>query len=263
VKALEFAAGVPTARLEHDLGHAGLGQLPDAAPDLLPRRTLRDTAYARSMSHHAVDERHEFAHTLREAGPDAPTLCPGWTTAELTAHLVLRERSLVEPAGRLPIARLRARGEAALANYLARTGYHAAVARFDAGPPRWSPFALPVLGEGMDLIEYVVHHEDVRRAGEGWQPRALPVARQQAIWSWLRRAARFTLRRAPVGVELVWPSHGSATAHRARNDGPVVTVTGDPVELALVAFGRQRVGRVVYDGDPADVTALTEAHIAV
>lgn len=214
------------------------------------------------MSQHAVDERHEFAHTLRVSGPDAPTLCTGWTTAELTAHLVLRERSLVEPAGRLPIARLRVRGVAAHERYLAHRGFHAAVSQFDAGAPRWSPFALPPARAG-NLLEYVVHHEDVRRAGEGWQPRSLPIARQQAIWWWLQRVARFTMRRAPVGVELVWPSDGSATARRSRDGRPVVTVTGDPVELALVAFGRQRVARVDYDGDPADVTALAEARISV
>ena len=27
-----------------------------------------------------------------EVGPDAPTLCEGWLTADLAAHLVIRER---------------------------------------------------------------------------------------------------------------------------------------------------------------------------
>jgi uncharacterized protein (TIGR03085 family) len=214
------------------------------------------------MSRHAVDERHELAHTLRVAGPEAPTLCAGWNAAQLTAHLVLRERSLAEPLGRLPIARLRARGTSALGRYLDRTGYPAAVSQFEAGAPRWSPFALPP-ARASNLLEYVIHHEDVRRAGEGWSPRALPIARQRAIWWWLRRVARFTLRRVPVGVELVWPSHGSAVVRRPRDGRPVVTVTGDPVELALVAFGRQRVARVDYDGDAGDVAALAGARIAV
>ena len=32
--------------------------------------------------------------TMRASGPDAPTLCEGWTTRDLAAHLVIRERRL-------------------------------------------------------------------------------------------------------------------------------------------------------------------------
>ena len=38
-----------------------------------------------------VRERLELCDLLLELGPDAPTLCEGWTTADLAAHLVLRE----------------------------------------------------------------------------------------------------------------------------------------------------------------------------
>ena len=37
-------------------------------------------------------EREKLAQLLVEKGPDAPTLCAGWTTADLAAHLYLRER---------------------------------------------------------------------------------------------------------------------------------------------------------------------------
>lgn len=42
------------------------------------------TAFARS-------ERLALCETLRAVGPDAPTLCEGWLTRDLAAHLVLRE----------------------------------------------------------------------------------------------------------------------------------------------------------------------------
>ncbi len=71
-----------------------------------------------------------------------------------------------------------------------------------AGPPRWSPFALPLVREAVNLLEYVVHHEDVRRAVDGWVPRVLPVSRQDASWSRLRLASRLTLRQLPVPVRL-------------------------------------------------------------
>src|SRR6202007_499940 len=39
-------------------------------------------------------ERSALVETLRRVGPDAPTLCEGWTTRDLAAHLVVRERRL-------------------------------------------------------------------------------------------------------------------------------------------------------------------------
>ena len=42
---------------------------------------------------HFVDPSREvLAETLLAAGPDAPTLCRGWRTRDLAAHLYLRER---------------------------------------------------------------------------------------------------------------------------------------------------------------------------
>ena len=40
----------------------------------------------------AQRERAALVEILRAVGPDAPTLCEGWTTRDLVAHLVVRER---------------------------------------------------------------------------------------------------------------------------------------------------------------------------
>ena len=40
----------------------------------------------------AHDERLALADALLAAGPDAPTVCEGWPTRDLAAHVVLRER---------------------------------------------------------------------------------------------------------------------------------------------------------------------------
>ncbi|MDQ6739627.1 MAG: TIGR03085 family protein, partial [Actinomycetota bacterium] len=43
---------------------------------------------------HFVDPSREvLAETLLAAGPDAATLCAGWRTQHLAAHLYLRERN--------------------------------------------------------------------------------------------------------------------------------------------------------------------------
>jgi uncharacterized protein (TIGR03085 family) len=63
-------------------------------------------------------ERAQLADLLDELGPDAPTLLPPWTTRDVAAHLVLRERDpLAGPGLVLPGAwsRLAERRQRALA----------------------------------------------------------------------------------------------------------------------------------------------------
>ena len=40
----------------------------------------------------AQSERAALCDLFTELGPEAPTLCAGWSTADLAAHLVARER---------------------------------------------------------------------------------------------------------------------------------------------------------------------------
>jgi uncharacterized protein (TIGR03085 family) len=211
------------------------------------------------MSGHAFQERVELAETLRSTDPAASTLCGDWTAAQLAGHVVLRERSPSELLGRLPSRRARDVAQRVIDGYVQSTPYPEVVAAVASGPPLWSPFALPPVREAANLLEYLVHHEDVRRAVDGWVPRVLPAQRQAAVWSRLRTAARLTLRGVPGAVRLEWPSHGSVSVGR----GAVVTVSGAPEELALFAFGRQRVARVVYDGPAEAVERLRGATIAV
>ncbi|MHB1139691.1 MAG: maleylpyruvate isomerase N-terminal domain-containing protein, partial [Microthrixaceae bacterium] len=41
---------------------------------------------------HARRERAELCELFEIVGPDVATLCEGWTTRDLAAHLVVRER---------------------------------------------------------------------------------------------------------------------------------------------------------------------------
>jgi uncharacterized protein (TIGR03085 family) len=216
------------------------------------------------MAHFAVDERHALAETLRSVEPDSPTLCGDWTAAQLAAHLVLRERSIVEMSGRLPVRALHRHAERTMADYAAREPYARLVDQVDAGPS-WHDLAgpvpvawawsIPVVREQANLLEYVVHHEDVRRAQPQWQPRALSDELQTAVWKRLPGLTRLTMRAAPVGMALRSPAHGLVRTPRGRRHGIAVTVTGTPVELALFAFGRQAVARIDYEGEPDAVAA--------
>ena len=44
------------------------------------------------MTRYARPEREALCDLLTDLGPEAPTLCAGWRTRDLAAHLVLRER---------------------------------------------------------------------------------------------------------------------------------------------------------------------------
>jgi uncharacterized protein (TIGR03085 family) len=212
------------------------------------------------------EERLALCALLDETGPDAPTLCEGWTTGDLAAHLVLREHRPDAAAGVAggPLAGYTARVQQRLRQ---RIPFSDLVRIIRSGPPRLSVMALPGMDERVNAVEYFVHHEDVRRAADGWEPRALGSGESDMLWGRLRMA-RFMLRKAPVGVELARDDVGPAAdapdgvPYRitARNATPAVTVVGSPAELTLWVMGRRAAARVRMDGIQAAVTKLAEAN---
>ena len=208
---------------------------------------------------HASDERAALCDLLDTLGPDQPTLCEGWQTADLAAHLVLRERRPDAGAGVLggPLAGYTRRVQDRLRT---RTPFGQLVEMIRSGPPRMSMFGLPGMDERANVVEYFVHHEDIRRAQPAWQPRTISADLADDLWRRLR-LARLMLRGAPVGIELVRADGGERPGRvriTARARTPVVTVTGDPAELTMWTMGRTSAARVRLDGSDADVTALRE-----
>lgn len=215
---------------------------------------------------YAQDERYAICDLLAELGPGQPTLCEGWATADLAAHLVLRERRPDAGAGVAggPLAGYTRHVQARLTG---RTSFPDLVELIRSGPPRFSVFGLPGADERLNLVEYFVHHEDVRRAQPDWKPRELSPSLSDVLWGRLG-LARLMLRKAPVGVELARAdaartAAGSTSAHgkgrvriTAKARTPVVTVTGDPAELTLWTMGRTSAADVQFDGNPSDVAAL-------
>jgi uncharacterized protein (TIGR03085 family) len=214
---------------------------------------------------YARDERLALCVLLDQVGPREPTLCEGWTTLDLAAHLVLREHRPDAGLGLLggPLAAHTRTLQRRLAQ---RTPYPRLVQMIRNGPPRLSLFGLPGADERANLVEYFVHHEDVRRAQPGWEPRKLDQGLTEALWGRLRMA-RFVLRGAPVGVELVRDDRpepagpgGPRVRITAKARTPVVTITGAPGELTMWALGRTAAARVRLDGGEAAIAALSGAH---
>jgi uncharacterized protein (TIGR03085 family) len=205
-----------------------------------------------------ASERAALADLLDRIGPDAPTLCTGWTSYDLAAHLVVRERIPASWPG-LAVPRLATRTERVRQQFKAEHSFAECVRLVRQGPPAWLPHGAPMLGEAINLLEYLVHHEDVRRAQPNWRPRAVPTELADAVWGHLRVAGRLMLRRAPVGVIL--HRAGTEARIRAKRGEPEVTVVGDPIEIALYAYNRRAVARVEVRGQQAAVAKLAAADI--
>jgi uncharacterized protein (TIGR03085 family) len=201
-----------------------------------------------SSSSLAARERRELADLLDELGPDAPTCCEGWQTAHLAAHLAVRDRRLDAMPGSgvetlpfgAPFARWSHRVEDRVR---ARTPYAQIVQRVRSGPPPWSPFALPRLGDAVNAAEYAIHHEDARRAQPGWQPRQLSPGDQDRLWQNVLFYGRLAAGRRPDGVLLRRSDAARVQKHFGPAE-PVTTVEGEPLELLLWASGREGVARV-------------------
>jgi uncharacterized protein (TIGR03085 family) len=197
-------------------------------------------------------ERSALVKTLLSVGPDAPTLCEGWNTRDLAAHLVVRERRLdATPGITLPF----------LADYTAKvqnkvadsTSWDDLVELVASGPPVYSPFKL--LDAVANLGEMFIHHEDVRRAVDGWQPRVLDSSTAKPLRRQLGLMSRLMLSKMPAQVVLRTPA-GEQIARVGRGDA--VVVTGEPQELLLFVAGRDAV-RLEFDGDPQAIAAVQAA----
>ncbi len=204
------------------------------------------------MPSFASIERARLVEALRAAGPDAPTLCEGWTTRDLAAHLVARERRADSGPG-LVLGPFSGWTERVRRRYAAKD-WDELVRLVETGPPLLSAFSLPGADAAANTSEHFVHCEDVRRAAPGWQPRELAPGLQDALWTMLTRRGQVMFRKSRVGVTVTTADGRHATLVDAR---PAVTLTGEPAELLLYAFGRAAHARVTIDG-PEDAVRIFE-----
>ncbi|BBZ42373.1 TIGR03085 family metal-binding protein [Mycobacterium conspicuum] len=198
----------------------------------------------------AQRERAALVDTLRGVGPEAPTLCEGWKTRDLAAHLVIRESRLdTAPGILIPFF---ASHTAKVQDEVAQTEWNELVDKIASGPPVYSPFKL--LDPIVNVAEMFIHHEDIRRAQPGWQPRELEPRLANMLRRTLPLMGRMTLAKVPARLALRTPEGKTVLT---AGKGPAVTVTGAPEELLLFAVGRE--ARVEFSGDAATVQAVRDA----
>jgi uncharacterized protein (TIGR03085 family) len=213
------------------------------------------------MSHLAAQERSALCDTFTAAGPDAPTLCSPWTTRDLAAHLLVRERRPDLAAGIWlpPLAPLTEHG---MRGYAARP-WPELVDLVRGGPPPWSPARVASVDNATNLLELFIHHEDVLRGdGQVGPRREISDHLSAALWKALRRIGKLHFRRSPVGVVLETPSGRTADVRSGTGHGTVI-LRGAPSELVLVASGRRRVADVEAVGSEDAVAALWSAELGL
>jgi uncharacterized protein (TIGR03085 family) len=200
----------------------------------------------------AQQERQRLCDLLVVLGPDAPTLCSGWVTADLAAHLVVRERrpdsgpGLVWPplAGHTDKVRRSVRD---------RTPWEDLVATIRRGPP----LLLRPFDGAMNTVEFFIHVEDVRRAQADWEPR--PLSQEMADALWTRLGPGGMAKKVAATIVLASPGR----PEKEGGTGQRVVLTGDPGELTMFGAGRQGATRVEITGDAALAAQLRTASLGV
>lgn len=194
----------------------------------------------------AQRERAALVETMRVVGPDAPTLCTGWTTRDLAAHLVVREGRLDAAPG-IAIPFLAGYTEKVQRQTATSTDWEELLDRIASGPPLLSPFKL--LDPVANMDEMFIHHEDVRRAQAPWEPRALEADTVRGLRRPLAIMARLTMSNVPARVTLQTTDRETVAVV---GRGQELTVTGDIGELTLFVAGRDEAQLTFSDAQAAE-----------
>ena len=209
------------------------------------------------MTTFARRERSAICQTLRQLGPDQPTLCQGWSTKDLLVHLIVRENRPDAAVG-LFIPFLSSYTDSISKKYNEKS-FEDLISIFENGPKSPSPFALPKVDELANTFEFLVHHEDILRAQNEYQPRKFTEEDAKFIWSRFTKSAVFFMRKVKVGV-VAKTDQGTYTLKRG-ND--VVTISGNIIDLVMFAFGRQNKTEIVFEGNPLAVEKLKNSDLSL
>ena len=201
-------------------------------------------------------ERAALCDTLERVGPDQPTLCDGWTTTDLAAHLVVRERDPRSGPGIMLGGRFGEYTKKLMERNQAK-GYEWLIQRLRDGPPAFMVATMPAL----NVNENFIHHEDVRRAN-GEAPRAPDAELNEVLTSVMRRMGGFQARRlGGYGLELLLPD-GTRLKLRGGPKGKA-TIVGPIGEAVLYLSGRRDAAQVTLEGDDAALEALRTAKLGI
>jgi uncharacterized protein (TIGR03085 family) len=211
------------------------------------------------MTTAASTERVALCDAFEQVGPDAPTLCGDWTTRDLAAHLIMRER---RPDGAIGVIVKPLSGYSdKVQAKIAAKPWESLVSQVRSGPPKWSPVRFDAVDRATNTAEFFVHHEDVRRATPGWTVRDLTDELATDLRSAVGLVSKLTARKLPVGLVLEFDGdHEPVVAHKGE---PVVTVRGQMSEVVMFMYGRSAHAQVELDGPAEAVETVRQAEFGV
>ncbi len=204
-------------------------------------------------------ERAELCDLFLDLGPDEPTLCGDWTTRDLAAHLVVRERRPDAAVG-IIVSKLAGYTDKVQSG-VADTEWTELVDTVRSGPPIWSPTRIAKVDELANTVEFFVHLEDVRRAQPTWAPRELDADLVDTLYGVLAKMAKRLVKGSSVGIVL--EPHGGHEPIIAKQAEPSVTVRGPVGELVMFVYGRQAHSKVELFGDDESVAAVNAAEFGI
>lgn len=202
-----------------------------------------------SRSYPARAERSALCDLLAEVGPDQPTLCTGWTTRDLAAHVIARERR-PDAAIAMLIPPLRGHTDA-IRNKTAREHSYAELIDMLRRPPALSFSGPSFTDKAVNTAEFFIHHEDVRRGVPEWQPRELSADLEKALYGQFKLIGKLRLRKFRGRIKINVRGYAQPIVTGAAA-GPEIDLTGDVGELTLFMSGRQAATQVQISG-PADI----------
>ena len=204
-------------------------------------------------------ERGRLCDLFLEVGPDHPTLCEGWTTADLAAHLVVRERRPDSAPGILIGGAVGRYAERVRTGVRDGTAWEDLVARVRSGPPA----LIRPLDGAINLSEYFIHLEDVRRGAGDPTPRpADDIADvEAALWAMQGQRTKFLTRKLDdVDLTLALPD---GEQKHVGGGSRAVTMTGRSGELTLFLSGRRDAAQVELTGETPAVDELRTGPLGI
>lgn len=203
------------------------------------------------MRKYAQYERQALCDTALRVGPDAPTLCSGWTVRDLMAHLAMRDRR-PEAAG-VVVPKLADWAEHTRRRYTLRP-FEDLVDMVRKGPHELSVFRLPKVAD-FNLQEFFIHHEDILRGSlpeaDPDAVRHLDDAEERELYDSLPMAARMMLRGQSVRLAALCPGFAPLQLTPGTPSAGEVVIKGTPGEIMLFLAGRMSF--VEFDGDADDI----------
>ncbi len=197
----------------------------------------------------AKSERKKLAETLHSVGPDAVTLCDGWSAHDLLAHLWLRETDPLAALGMFfpPLAKRTIRR---MDEVKGEYEFDELVDKYAAGPH--GVFRFSKLDELGNTLECFVHHEDLLRGDGDKTPRLLPKNHEDVLWKVAKKLAKARLRRFKRGVILERGGQWGGETESVSLGSEPITISGEPGELVLLLFGRGRSASYECSGKDAE-----------